>query len=72
MSTPEFDPKGMYAEVVGAVKTAVGSAGSGEEGRGEMRVYRVKHEGSRVEYYLVALDAAKKRVVGVRARAVES
>ena len=60
MSVREWDPKGEYAEVVKAVESAGGKA----------KVFRTE-EGSRVEYWVVAVDG-EGRVVGLRARAVES
>ncbi len=42
---------------------------------GDVRVYRVTLEGTRVEYWVVGVDAtekAKERMVGVKALAVES
>lgn len=63
MTPKEFDPQGQYEEVL----QAVGNAG---DGRSE--IYRVGHGKTRVEYYIVGLDKRKGRVVGMKARAVES
>ena len=60
LGTGEWDPKGEYKDVVGAVKEAV------EE---EVMVYRVG-EGVRVEYYVVG--RGEGGLVGVKANAVES
>ncbi|MCJ1443672.1 MAG: hypothetical protein MMC23_004172 [Stictis urceolatum] len=60
MSVEEWDPRGGYKEVVGKVKEVVR----------EVKVFRAETEGARVEYWVVGL--AEGRVLGVRARAVES
>lgn len=59
----EFDPKGQYKEVLTAVETA---------GDGKARIFRVHHGTTRAEYYVVGLDHKGKRVVGLKAQAVES
>ena len=63
MSTKEFDPRGQYKNVRQAVEQA---------GDGKSRIYRVSHGKTRVEYYVVGLDKEKRRVVGLKAKAVES
>ena len=71
----EWDPRGMYGGVVRAVREAAGFGEKGEAGEGddgEVRVYRVEVGVSRVEYFVVALERNGGRVVGVRARSVES
>ena len=52
-----------YKAVVNAVKQA---------GKGEVKVFRVEIDGTRAEYYVVAVDAEKGRVVGLKALSVES
>jgi hypothetical protein len=59
----EFDPKGQYKSVVGAVKKA---------GSGEVKVFRVEHGGTRAEYYVVSVDGKGGKVVGLKALSVES
>ncbi|ORY18790.1 hypothetical protein BCR34DRAFT_473127 [Clohesyomyces aquaticus] len=59
----EFDPKGQYKKVVDAVK---------EAGNGDMKVFRVEHGSTRAEYYVVSVDEESKRLVGLKALAVES
>ena len=59
-----FDPRGQYASVREAVRVAA----TGEE----VKVYQVGIGGARVEYYVLGLDGKGRRVVGLRARAVES
>ncbi|KAL8852156.1 MAG: hypothetical protein Q9221_002979 [Calogaya cf. arnoldii] len=63
MTPKEFDPQGQYKEVLQAVEKA---------GDGKSRIYRVSHGKTRVEYYIVGLDKEKGRVVGMKAKAVES
>ena len=63
MNTKEFDPNGQYKEVLRAVD---------EAGDGKSRIFRVVHGKTRAEYYVVGLDKGKGRVVGLKAKAVES
>ncbi|KAI9849037.1 MAG: hypothetical protein M1837_005928 [Sclerophora amabilis] len=59
-----WDPRSRYGDVVASAAEAAGG--------GEVKVYRVGHGRTRVEYYVVALDAKQSRVVGLKAKAVES
>ncbi len=63
MDATEFDPRGKYKDVLQAVENA---------GDGETRIFRIGHGRTRVEYYVVGLDKGKGRVVGMKAKAVES
>ena len=63
MTTKDFDPQGEYKEVMEAVERV---------GDGKTRIYRVKHDRTRVEYYIVGFDEEGGRVVGLKAKAVES
>ncbi|KAL9039323.1 MAG: hypothetical protein Q9180_002597 [Flavoplaca navasiana] len=63
MTTKEFDPREQYKEVLQAV---------GNAGEGKSSIFRVGHGKTRVEYYVVGLDRGKGRVVGMKAKAVES
>lgn len=63
LTTQEFDPKEQYKEVLQAVEKA---------GDGKARVFRVHHGNTRAEYYVVGLDEKGKKVVGLKAKAVES
>lgn len=63
LTTKEFDPQGEYKAVMEAVA---------KSGDGKTRVYRVEHDRSRVEYYVVGFDKEGGRVVGLKAKAVES
>lgn len=58
-----FDPKNHYADVINSVKAA---------GGGQVRIFRAQQGKTRVEYYIVSLDAEHSRLVGLRAKAVES
>lgn len=57
----EWNVKNAYGEVVDAVKKA---------GDGKIQVFRAAHGSTRCEYYVVAV--VKGKVVGVKAKAVES
>jgi len=62
MDIGEWDPQGKYKDIVDATReVAKGS---------DVRVYRVRREGSRVEYWVVGIEGGK--LVGVKALAVES
>ena len=63
MTPDEFDPRGNYKEVLDAVRQA---------GGGEMRIFRVDHGKTRAEYYIVSVDAKGSKIVGLKAKAVES
>lgn len=63
LSANEFDPRGNYKEVMDAVKQA---------GGGEVRIFRVHHGKTRAEYYIVSVDATGSKIVGLKAKAVES
>ncbi|MCJ1280776.1 hypothetical protein MMC26_000093 [Xylographa opegraphella] len=63
LSTRDFDPKGEYKGVMEAVEKA---------GDGKVRVFRVEVGSTRVWYYVVGWEKAAGKVVGVRAKAVES
>ncbi|KAL8830668.1 MAG: hypothetical protein Q9170_005641 [Blastenia crenularia] len=63
MSTKEFDPRGQYKDVLQTVEKA---------GDGMSRIFRVSHGKTRIEYYVAGLDKENARVVGLKAKAVES
>ena len=70
MDIVQWDSKGQYKDVVEACrKAAMG---------GDVRVYKVKLGGPRVEYWIVGVEGQSKekgkegRLVGVKALAVES
>ena len=63
MSTQEFDPKGDYKEVIEAVQTS---------GDGKARIFRLHQGRAKAQYYIVGFDEKGKRIVGLKANAVES
>ncbi|KAF2460305.1 hypothetical protein BDY21DRAFT_334977 [Lineolata rhizophorae] len=63
ISAKDFDPQGQYGNVVAAVK---------EAGSSEVGFFRVPHGSTRAEYYVVSLDKKGKRLVGMKALAVET
>lgn len=65
LSTKDFDPRGEYKDVVSVVE---------KETDGKVKVFRIETDRARVEYYVVGVQEAsgRKKVVGVKARAVES
>ncbi|PKX98991.1 uncharacterized protein P174DRAFT_437436 [Aspergillus novofumigatus IBT 16806] len=72
-----FDPKNQYSAALRAVRAAVAQTfGGGEPGIDEsdveVKVYRVEVGKSRVEYYILGLDAEGGTIVGLRAKAIES
>lgn len=63
MSPKEFDPHGQYQAVLEAVERS---------GGGMLRIFRVDHGKSRAEYYVVGHDQEGKKIVGLKAKSVES
>ena len=63
ISMKEFDPNGDYKEVLRAVEKA---------GDGKTRIYRLETGKSRAEYFVVGFDGKGGKVVGLKAKAVES
>jgi hypothetical protein len=52
-----------YKKVIDAVKAA---------GNGDVKVFKVQIDGTRAEYYVVAVDEKDGRLVGLKALSVES
>jgi hypothetical protein len=68
-----FDPKDQYPEVLGAVRAAAAEKNpDATEEAVELKVYRIEITTTRIEYWILALHAADKKIVGLRAKAVES
>jgi hypothetical protein len=63
ISEKQFDPQGRYKKVVDAVKKA---------GSGELGFFQVDLDNTRVEYFVLSVDKKGKRLVGMKAIAVES
>ena len=79
LSPKQFDPKGRYTSVIEKVKDTTTSTGTSKdktdgenENENEVKVYRVGISHSNVEYWVIGLDVSNKRIVGVRAKAVET
>ena len=66
MSVEEFDPRDAYADVIGIVREVAGAAG------GHIGVYQLEHGSTRIEYYIVTCDQRHARLIGVKAKAVET
>ena len=62
MEINDWDLRGEYKEAVKAVKSVGANA----------KVFRAKQGRTRVEYWVLAVDKAKGRVVGLMGEAVES
>lgn len=65
LDTVEWDPRGDYREQVLAVREACAHTG-----HSDIRVYKVAHGGSRIEYFLVGVKDG--HLLGLRAMSVES
>jgi len=63
LETKQFDPRGQYGDVIGAVEKVVGKQ--------DVKVFRVELGGARCEYWVVGVLEVK-RVVGAKVGAVES
>ena len=63
MQVKDFDSRGQYKEVFEAVEKA---------GDGKARIFKVDHGKTRAEYYIVGFDEQAKKVVGMKALAVET
>lgn len=73
LSPSSFDPKTQYTAVVKAVREAAAASDSSVDESGvDVKVFRVDVGKSRVEYWVLALDAADGKIVGLKAKAVES
>ncbi|EFW17511.1 hypothetical protein D8B26_000217 [Coccidioides posadasii str. Silveira] len=72
LSLAEFDPRNQYETVFHAIRTAISGSEASAAPEAELRVYRIQHGDTRVEYWAVGLDKSENRLVGMKARAVES
>jgi hypothetical protein len=68
LSPSSFDPNNQYSAVLDAVRAAA----ENDSDKSELKVYRVELTSTKVEYWVLALDKAESRLVGLRAKAVES
>lgn len=73
LSEKSFDPRKQYSSVIDAVREAVAASDSNtKESDVDVKIYRVEVGHSRVEYWVVALEGAEERIVGFKAKAIES
>ncbi|KAJ5123925.1 uncharacterized protein N7515_007750 [Penicillium bovifimosum] len=73
LSPDSFDPKNQYSAALDAVRAAAVEKDSGaEQSAVELKVYRVEQTSTKIEYWVLALHAPESRLVGLRAKAVES
>ncbi|KAJ5201096.1 hypothetical protein N7449_005899 [Penicillium cf. viridicatum] len=73
LSPSSFDPKNQYSAALDAVRAAAVEKDSGaDQSAAELKVYRVEQTSTKIEYWVLALHAPESRLVGLRAKAVES
>lgn len=72
LSVGEFDPKKQYSTVLSAVRTAASENSNADAESVDVKVYRVELTSTKLEYYVLALDKADGRIVGLRAKSIES
>jgi len=73
LSASSFDPKNQYASALHAVRAAaVEGDPSADESAVDIKVYRVELSSTKLEYWILALEPSEGRLVGLRAKAVES
>ncbi|CAG8413426.1 unnamed protein product [Penicillium salamii] len=64
LSPSSFDPRNQYTAALDAVREAANGS--------ELKVYRVELTSTKIEYWVLGLHKSESRVVGLRAKAVES
>ncbi|KAJ5973011.1 uncharacterized protein N7479_002929 [Penicillium vulpinum] len=73
LSPSSFDPNNQYSAALDAIRAAAVEKDSGaDKSAVELKVYRVEQTSTKIEYWVLALDAPESRLVGLRAKAVES
>ncbi|KAJ5215475.1 uncharacterized protein N7498_001882 [Penicillium cinerascens] len=74
LSASSFDPKDQYTSVLHAVRAAAAVEGdsSADKSAVDIKVYRVELSSTKIEYWILALEPSEGRLVGLRAKAVES
>ncbi|KAJ5081921.1 hypothetical protein NUU61_010185 [Penicillium alfredii] len=73
LSPSSFDPKNQYASALHAVRAAaVEQAADSDPSGVDVKVYRVELTSTKLEYWVLALAAPEGRLVGLRAKAVET
>ncbi|KAJ5758621.1 hypothetical protein N7520_005777 [Penicillium odoratum] len=70
LETSSFDPRNQYKEVLQAVRSATAES---DPAKVDIKVYSVQLTSTTLEYYVLALDSAEDgRIIGLRAKSVES
>ncbi|KZF19959.1 hypothetical protein L228DRAFT_250374 [Xylona heveae TC161] len=59
----EFDPRGYYKKVLSVIS---------DLGDGDLKIYRVQHDNIRAEYFIMSRIPSLSKVIGAKARAVET
>lgn len=73
LSASSFDPKNQYESALHAVRAAAVEGDSdADQSAVDIKVYRVELSSTKVEYWVLALEPAEGRLVGLRAKSVES
>lgn len=72
LSPSSFDPRNQYPSALRAVRAAAAESSGGDESAVDVKVFQVEVGPSRIEYYILAVDAEKSLVVGLRTKAVET
>ncbi|KAJ5505050.1 hypothetical protein N7463_007924 [Penicillium fimorum] len=73
LSPSSFDPNNQYSTALDAIRAAAVEKDSGaDQSAVELKVYRVEQTSTKIEYWILALHAPESRLVGLRAKAVES
>lgn len=74
LSPASFDPRNQYSTVIHAVRTAVSTTASAVDAYAHslVKIFRVQLTGTRFEYWVVGLDREGSRIVGMKAKAIES
>ncbi|KAI9681378.1 MAG: hypothetical protein M1817_002661 [Caeruleum heppii] len=64
LTVDQWDPKSEYKDIVQAIEEASAAE--------HVRIYRIEHSKTKLEYFIVALDQKSSKIVGLRTRAVET
>lgn len=73
LSPSSFDPKSQYSSVLNAVRAAAVENDPGaDKSAVDVKVYRVEMSSTKIEYWVLALEGTESKLVGFRAKSVES
>lgn len=73
LSPSSFDPKNQYSSVLNAVRAAaVENDSSADQSAVDVKVYCVEMSSTKIEYWVLALEGTESKLVGFRAKSVES